>query len=343
MSYPTGSNQAVIYSSDSLVRARVCAASQEHYNLRFEHGLECDAVPSGALRWSADLPAVGDWVRARRVDATLALIESVEPRTTCISRGRPSGGLRRDAPQVLAANVDLILIVMGLDGDYNLRRLERYLVLAAASGAAAMVALNKRDVCREWPARLAEVQALTTGAVALSAHDSVAPIAEAVRGRTVVLLGSSGAGKSTIANALLGEPRQTIRPVRESDSRGRHTTTRRMLIELPGGGALIDTPGLRELALWASEDSVDEVFDGIAALARQCRFHDCAHAGEPGCAVSAALETGELDPSRFAAWQKLRAEARHHERSVDQRAAAETKRKWKVIHKAMRHHPKYSR
>jgi ribosome biogenesis GTPase / thiamine phosphate phosphatase len=329
----------MVYSSDSLVRARVCAASQEHYNLRFEHGAECDAVPAGALRWNADLPAVGDWVRARRVDATLALIETVEPRTTCISRRRPGGG----SEQVLAANVDLILIVMGLDGDYNLRRLERYLVLAAASGAAAMVALNKRDICPEWPARLAEVQALTAHSTALSAHESVAPIAEAVHGHTVVLLGSSGAGKSTIANALVGQTRQTTQPVRESDSRGRHTTTRRMLIELPGGGALIDTPGLRELALWAGEDSVDEVFDGIAALARKCRFHDCAHAGEPGCAVSAALETGELDPVRFAAWQKLRAEARYHERFVDQRAAAEEKRKWKVIHKAMRHHPKYDR
>jgi ribosome biogenesis GTPase len=329
--------------SDSLVRARVCAASQEHYNLRFETGAECDAVPAGALRWNADLPAVGDWVRARRVDATLALIESVEPRTTCISRGRPGGGSRRAGEQVLAANVDLILIVMGLDGDYNLRRLERYLVLAAASGAAAMVALNKRDVCPEWPVRLAEVEAVTTHAVALSAHESVAPLAEAIRGRTVVLLGSSGAGKSTIANALLGDTRQTTQPVRASDSRGRHTTTRRMLIDLPGGGALIDTPGLRELALWAGEDSVDEVFDGIAALAHQCRFPDCAHAGEPGCAVSAALETGELDPTCFAAWQKLRAEARYYERSVDQRAAAENKRKWKVIHKAMRHHPKHNR
>ena len=226
----------MVFSSDSLVRARVCAASQEHYNLRFEaqrppglaaitcalfndDGNECDAVPAGALRWNADLPAVGDWVRARRVDATLALIETVEPRTTCISRRRPGGG----GEQILAANVDLILIVMGLDGDYNLRRLERYLVLAAsARGAAAMVALNKRDVCPEWPARLAEVEAADTHAVALSAHESVAPLAEAVRGRTVVLLGSSGAGKSTIANALLGETRQTTQPVRESDSRGRH-------------------------------------------------------------------------------------------------------------------------
>ena len=179
------------YSSDSLVRARVCEAAQEHYCLRFEDGAECYAVPAGGLRWSAELPAVGDWVRARRADATLALIENVEPRTTCILRQRSGGG----GKQVLAANVDLITIVMGLDGDYNLRRLERYLVQAAASGAEAMVVLNKMDVCQEWPARLADVRAITSNAVALSAHESVAPIVEVVRGRTVVLLGSSGAGK----------------------------------------------------------------------------------------------------------------------------------------------------
>ena len=138
----------------------------------------------------------------------------------------------------MAANVDLIAIVMGLDGDYNLRRLERYLVQAAASGAEAIVALNKMDVCAEWPARLADVRALTSNTVAVSAHESLAPNVEVVRGRTVVLLGSSGAGKSTIANALLGESRQATQPVRESDSRGRHTTTRRMLIALPDGGAL---------------------------------------------------------------------------------------------------------
>ena len=316
-------------SSDSLLRARVCAAAQERYLLRFEDGAECGAVPSGGLRWSAELPAVGDWVLARRADAALALIENVEPRTTCISRQRPGAG----GEQVLAANIDLIAIVMGLDGDYNLRRLERYLVLAAGSGAESIVALNKMDVCAEWPARLAEVQAMTRNAAALSAHQSIAPITEAMRGRTVVLVGSSGAGKSTIANALLGESRQATHSVRESDSRGRHTTTGRMLIELPDGGSLIDTPGLRELALWAMQDSVDDVFSGIAALARQCRFHNCVHAGEPGCAVSAALNTGELSPARWASYRKLLAEARHLERSVDRRAAVETKRKLKVIHK----------
>ena len=225
-------------SPDFLLRARVCEAAHEYYCLRFEDGTESSAVPAGVLRWDAQLPAVGDWVRARRPDATLALIENVEPRTTCISRQRPGAG----GEQVLAANVDLIGIVMGLDRDYNLRRLERYLVLTVASGADTMVVLNKSDLCSEWPVRLAEVQAITANAVALSAYQSVAPIAAAVRGRTVVLLGSSGAGKSTIANALLREARHATQPVRESDSRGRHTTTRRMLVDLPGGGVLIDTP-----------------------------------------------------------------------------------------------------
>lgn len=382
-------------SFDSLLRARVCAAAQEHYRLLLEDGAECDAVPAGALRWSAELPAVGDWVRARLADSTLALIESVEPRTTCISRQRPGGGDQ----QVLAANVDLIIVVMGLDGDYNLRRLERYLVLAAASGAEVMVALNKMDACAEWEARLAEVSAIASNAVAMSAHRSVAPIAEAIRGRTAVLLGSSGAGKSTITNALLAgkgrgglmpekEPtlaasvrfageflearkgsagtlnagkdvdralrfagesleqrgaRQATQPVRESDSRGRHTTTHRMLVPMPGGGALIDTPGLRELALWAGQDSVDDVFAEIAALAERCRFQDCGHGDEPGCAVLAALEAGQLDPARWSSYQKLLAEARYHERTVDQRAAAAEKRKRKAIHKSMRHHPKLNR
>jgi ribosome biogenesis GTPase / thiamine phosphate phosphatase len=269
----------------------------------------------------------------------MAMIESVEPRTNCISRQRPGGG----GEQVLAANVDLIVIVMGLDGDYNLRRLERYLVLAAASGADTLAVLNKQDVCPDWPARLVEVRALTGNAVAVTAHESVTPIAEAAHGRTVVLLGSSGAGKSTIANALLGKALQATQAVRESDSRGRHTTTHRMLVELPHGGALIDTPGLRELAIWAGQDSVEEVFGEIATLARECRFHDCAHSGEPGCAVAQALQSGGLDPSRWTSYQKLLAEARHHERSVNQSAAAAEKRKWKTIHKAMRHHPKYNR
>ncbi len=330
-------------SSEILRRARVCEAAQEQYRVRFaENGEDCPALPAGALRWKAELPAVGDWVRARRVDADLALIESVEARTTCISRQRAGGD---GGEQVLAANVDRILIVMGLDGDYNLRRLERYLVLAAASGTVALVVLNKRDMCADWPARLAAVQAVSAGVacLAISAHESVTEVAAAVYGQTVALLGSSGAGKSTIANALVGEAWQSTQPVRASDSRGRHTTTRRSLVELPGGGALIDTPGMRELALWAGEDSVEEAFGDIAELASRCRFPDCTHGVEPGCAVAAALDSGAIGAARWASYLKLLAEARYHERAANKSAAAAEKRKWKTIHKAMRDHPKYRR
>ena len=324
-------------SSDLLVRARVCEAAQERYCVRFEDGSECDAEPAGVLRWSAELPAVGDWVRARRADASLALIEQVEPRVSSVSRQRPGGR----GVQVLAANVELIVIVMGLDGDYNLSRLERYLVLAKDSGVEAFVALNKMDPRGDWLARICDVRTIADHAIAMSARDP-APIREAVRAHrgTARFLGR---GKSTIMNALIGETRQHTRPVRESDLRGHHTTVGRMLVDLPDGGALIDTPRLRELALRAGQDAVDDVFAGIAALTERCRFRNCSHAGEPGCAVAAAVQSGELDTGRWANYQKLLAEARYHERTVDQRAAAESKRKWKAIHKALRHHPKYTR
>jgi ribosome biogenesis GTPase len=162
-----------------------------------------------------------------------------------------------------------------------------------------------------------------------------------VRGRTVVLLGSSGAGKSTIANGLLGDERLATNAVRASDSRGRHTTTSRMLIPLPGGGAIIDTPGMRELQLWAGEDSLDEVFAEITALARGCRFGDCTHTGEPGCAVAQALTSGELDSSRWESFRKLGAEVRHRQTAQDIPASLAEKRKWKAIHKTIRHHPKF--
>jgi ribosome biogenesis GTPase / thiamine phosphate phosphatase len=323
------------FSNEFLLRARVCETAQEHYVLRLDNGDECDAVPAGALRWGGELPVVGDWVRARRADPSLMLIEEVEERVSVISRQRPGAG----GEQVLAANVDLIVVVMGLDGDYNLRRLERYLVLAAASGARVAVVLNKRDVCDEWRSRVDAVRALgVENVLAIEARSAVGELVGLVAGGTTVLLGSSGAGKSTITNGLLGEERQATRAVREGDSRGRHTTTGRMLVELPGGGALIDTPGLRELALWAGQDAVEEVFADVGELARECRYRDCTHSGEPGCAVGMAIADGRIEAGRWASYLKLRSEAAYHERDE-----LETKRKWKVIHKAMRGHPKYNR
>ena len=326
----------------NLLRARVCFAAQERYRILIDDR-DCEAIPAGALRWDGVLPAVGDWVMARPVEPGLAVIEEVLARATCISRKQPG---RAQSEQVLAANVDLIVLVTALDRDFNLRRLERYMVQAAESGAATLVALNKAELCEDAAARLAEVQAIAppdTPCVTLSALESVEPLRPHIGSGTVVLLGSSGAGKSTIVNALLGEDHQSTRAVRAHDSKGQHTTTHRMLFALPGGGALIDTPGLRELALWAGQPALDEVFGEIAGLAAGCRFGDCGHAGEPGCAVTAARESGAIAPERWESYLKLQREVSYLKRTTDRNAAAEEKQRWKAIHKAMRHHPKYRR
>ncbi len=301
--------------------------------------MEVPAEPSGRLRAFSELPSVGDWVRAR-VMPDFALIEEVLPRSTAFLR-RAAG--RRAEAQCVAANIDPVFIVCGLDGDFNARRLERYLLLAKESGAEPVIVLNKSDVCDVTESRLAEVKPIASGAevLALSARQSVEPLRRLLgRGRTAALLGSSGAGKTTIANALLGGERWRTQSVRESDSRGRHTTSGRMLITLPDGAFLIDTPGMRELALWADENTLDSVFEDVADLAAGCRFRDCTHESEPGCEVRAALEAGELDTSRWKSFRKLRGEIRRQEMASDVHARLEQKRKWKQIHKAMRNSDK---
>ncbi len=320
---------------------RVSFAVHEQYRIYLESG-ECEAAPAGRLRWDEVLPAVGDWVAARRVERNLALIETVLPRRTWFSR-RAAGGT--EAEQVIAANVDVVLVVCGLDGDFNLRRLERYLVLARESGAAPVIVLNKADLCGDLAARVEAAHRVAAGAplIVMSALESTGFLHPVVHGRTVALLGSSGAGKSTIANGLLGEQRLPTAEVRAADSRGRHTTTSRMLTPLPGGGAIIDNPGMRELQLWATQDSVEEVFDEIAAAADRCRFRNCTHRNEPGCAVREAVERGEIDSRRWASYQKLCAEARHSEIEQNVTARLAEKARWKSIHKSLRYHPKYQR
>lgn len=253
-------------------------------------------------------PAVGDFVAvlAGRPPA----IEAVLPRRTVLRRGAAGENHQR---QVIATNVDVVLILTGLDGDFNPARIERYLLLVAGSGAEAFVVLTKADRVADAPARVAELAARlpATRILAVNAKsvESVAPLAaELGPGRTGVLVGSSGAGKSTLTNTLLGARRQATAAVREHDSRGRHTTTHRALVTLPGGGCLIDTPGMRELRLTGEESLDAGQFDDIDQLAAECRFGDCAHASEPGCAVQAALDAGELDPARWRNYLKLRTE-----------------------------------
>jgi ribosome biogenesis GTPase len=327
------------YATGGLMLGRVSIVHRDQYRLYTETG-EVSAEAIGALLYRSIWPAVGDWVAAQHVRPQEAMIRAVLPRKSVFSR-RSAG--QREQEQVIAVNVDLALIVAGLDADFNPRRLERYLTLARESGAAAAIALNKSDLCEDPEARLADVVAIAGGApvvtiCARSGH-GVERIADLVRLHGVAaLLGSSGAGKSTLVNRLLGEDRQPVQEVRESDGRGRHTTTYREFIPLPLGGALIDTPGMRELQLWAGQESLESTFDDIATLATQCRFRDCAHTGELGCAVAAALANGTLDPRRWESYQKLRAEIAWHERKTDVSAAVAEKNRWKKIHKALRSH-----
>ncbi len=320
--------------------ARVALSHRDQYQLVTDTGI-VSAEPSGALWYrsatAAEMPVVGDWVAARLINSSQAIVEAVLPRRTLFARRAPGA---REAMQTIAANIDLVFLVSGLDGNFNLRRIERYLALAMESGAAAVIVLNKADLCADIPGHVAAAAEVAGSAPVVPVHTRDAEGLEALRpylaqGRTVALLGSSGVGKSSIVNALTTAALRTAE-VRSSDSRGRHTTTHRELLPLPGGGALIDTPGMRELQLWATEDAVDAAFEEIAALAARCRFPDCSHAAEPGCAVAAALEAGELSAQRWASYCKLRAEARYHEIRADPQLERDRKNQWKAIHKAAR-------
>lgn len=336
------------YAAQGLVLARVARSDRNRYHLLTENS-EADSEPSGSFWYRsedhASLPVVGDWVGARMVGPQQALVEVVLRRRTAFSR-RAAG--KRTEEQVIAANIDLVFLVCGLDGDFNLRRLERYLALASASGARPVVVLNKADLCAKWPPPVAETMEVAgeTPVVMVSARTGEG--LDGLRshlafGRTVALLGSSGAGKSTLINRLLGEDRLRTAEVRLSDSRGRHTTSHRELIPLPGGGALIDTPGMRELQLWAETENVEAAFDDIAAVARSCRFRDCSHAGDDGCAVEAAVRDGALSQERLRSFQKLIREAQRHEEMTDRLAAQERKAKVKQFHRALRRHYKLNR
>lgn len=313
-----------------------------------DHGSsEQRARISGRLRHNtldeADLPTVGDWVAvagAPNADAE-AVIHAVAPRASALLRKTPG---RESTAQALAANVDLILLAAALPNDVNLRRLERAIALVWESGAVPVVLLTKADLAADVTAALAATRARLTGVdvLALSTFSGagVNEVSEFLRpAQTAVLLGPSGAGKSTLLNALLGDARMRTSPVRE-DGRGRHTTTHRQLFRLPNGALLIDTPGLRELQLWGEEDSVDATFEDVAALAGACRFADCAHESEPGCAVLEALERGTLDPERLAHWRQLRAELAYLARREEGRAAQEWKRGAAAGARALRAHIK---
>ncbi len=276
---------------------------------------------------TADFPSVGDWLALEPLsDRSAAALRAVLPRTSAFMRGQADGGGRLH-DQVLAANLDHVFLVAALTHDYNLRRIERYLALAWASGADPVIVLNKADLCEDVEARTLEVSEIAGNSPILTISAKTGDgldllLRYLTPGRTVALLGSSGVGKSTITNALLGEERQLVRETRADDERGRHTTTGRELFVLPGGALLIDTPGLRSIGLLDTEDGLGSAFDDIEALALRCRFTDCGHGVEPGCAVRQAIEIGELAPQRLLSRQKMEREIR----SVERRQSAPASR-----------------
>lgn len=293
--------------------------------------------PGGA----SGVPAVGDWVALRPPTGDgRALIHAVLPRKSKFSR--KAAGQRTDE-QVVAANVDTIFLVSGLDGDFNPRRIERYLTAAWDSGARPVVVLNKLDRCDDPDGCLLAAESVAMGVPvhrvsALTGENCGELHAYLGRGQTVSLLGSSGVGKSTLINRLLGREVQRTREVRESDDRGRHATTHRELFVLPGGGLLIDSPGLREIQLWEGDQGLESAFADIESLAERCRFADCRHDGEPGCAVEAAVESGELPPERLASYRKLQRELRQIHLRQDDLARRQEKQKGKVVERAIREH-----
>ena len=321
--------------------ARVTAEHRGTYIVVGEGG-ELGAEPSGKLRHEAlgrgDLPAVGDWVALQtRADEGRATIHAVLPRRTKFSR---KAAWAATEEQVVAANVDVVFIVSALTAELSLRRLERYLTLAWESGASPVVVLNKSDLCPDLDGAIAEVETVTFGVPVVITSAVTGEGLEELRsyvgdGRTVALLGSSGVGKSTLLNALSGRDVQRTAELR-ADGRGRHTTTHRELVALPSGGLLLDTPGMRELQLWSAADGFESTFDDIESLAATCRFADCAHESEPGCAVLEAERSGTLPSERLASYRKLQRELRALALRQDKRAAADERRRWRSLQRARR-------
>lgn len=333
------------YRDAGRIPGRVAREDKERYHVLTDSG-DCRAEITGRFRHQvrtrADFPAVGDWVALeKQPQSDFGSIHAVLPRRSLFSR-KITGSTTEE--QVVAANVDFAFLVMDLGRDYNPRRIERYLTLTWESGASPVILLTKTDVAIEIESSIAEIEAIALGAPvhAISALcseglDQLDPYLGV--GKTVAMFGSSGAGKSTLINALLGKELLATRELK-ADGRGKHTTTWREMIQLPSGAVVIDTPGMKQVELWADESSLDSSFDDIAQIATRCKFADCGHSTEPGCSIQAALADGSLAEERFASYLKLQRELKYLHRKQDVRAMLEEKARWKKIHMSIRKHYK---
>jgi ribosome biogenesis GTPase len=327
--------------ADQCVPGRIVLEYQKIYRVGTAGG-EALARVRGRLRHHADrrdrFPAIGDWVAVQPGTSAddHGSIEALLPRRSRFSR-KVAGETTEE--QVVAANIDTVFLVTGLDHDFSLRRIERYLTTAWDGGARPVIILNKADLVEDLEAMVREVESVASGApihaMSSKTGDGVAALQPYLgTGQTGAFLGSSGVGKSTLINRLLGRERQRTAEVRAADSKGRHTTTHRELLELPAGGLLIDTPGMREVQLW--EGSLEDAFADIHALASGCHFRDCRHDTEPRCAVAAAAEHGGLDPARLESFRRLQRELTALARRQDDLLMLQDKKKNKVLHKAMK-------
>ena len=333
------------YARQGLQPGRITVQHKDRYMLFTERG-EVSGKVSGKFRFVVsglhDFPAVGDWVvfGIDPGDQSVVIHHVLERRSKF---SRKVAGDRPDE-QVIAANIDIIFLVMGLDENYNLRRLERHLTVASESGARSVILLNKSDLCTHLEECTQEVLSIAHGVdvVVMSAlhKETVLPIFSLLTpGMTGVLLGSSGVGKSTIINVLLNKEKVKVQKVRMSDSHGRHTTAHRELLMLPNGSMIIDTPGLRELQLWNGEEGLQESFDDIEELAANCRFRDCMHETEPGCAVLSAVEQGTIELERYTSFQKLQHETLYQTTKNNSNYRRTEKQLGKKITKQLRNKP----
>jgi ribosome biogenesis GTPase / thiamine phosphate phosphatase len=331
-----------------LIPGRILVQQRGAYDVVTDLG-ELTAQVSGRLAHETGpggFPAVGDWVAlAARPGEGAATIHALLPRRTVFLR-KAAHSVADE--QVVAANVDTALLVASMNADFNARRLERYLAVAWQSGAAPVVVLTKADLADDPDAAVAEAEAVAFGAPVLAVSvvtglgvDALAALLKPAE--TAVLVGSSGVGKSTLVNALAGDERMVTAAIREQDARGRHTTTHRELILLPSGALVLDTPGMRELGLIEADEGLSTAFDDIEELAGACRFTDCGHTNEPGCAIREALQAGALDAGRWKSFQKLQRELAHQERKEDPAAREAHRRHWIGIHKSARAHMKAKR